>query len=447
MKQSYIPKDLTFDNEGRSKLISGITKISKAVKSTLGPRGRTVLIESPDHIAGITVTKDGVTVDNSIFLDDPIENLAIQMMKDAASRTAQSAGDGTTTAIVLTEAIVNAGQKYLTKDHNVTEVIKHINKFSKELIKILVKDSKKITKSRLLDVATISANNDKEIGSIIAEAYNKVGVNGIVTVEKSMNHETYAEVTNGIKIDRGYTSNLFLNNQRKDECILEDVMVLVCDQEISNILQIENILKPIIQQNKKLLIIAPCATSPGEVVTNGWSPSRRNYKTSNSGIVVELKLKDFSKYDKHGPLSGMYFQKDIEQSAFKIAGETQKVPAQRLVDFINNKKSSSIPKTSYFPGTKSVELRSLFPNFLSDNLNIGFQKIGNKMKGYLTNEAVVHAPESRTSSPVRIPRDKISLQHPQVIGLFPCGEGAGYAGGIISAAIDGQKCARSASVI
>ena len=194
-------------------------------------------------------------------------------------------------------------------------------------------------------------------------------------------------------------------------------------------------------------IIAPCATSPGEVVTNGWSPSRRNYKTSNSGIVVELKLKDFSKYDKHGPLSGMYFQKDIEQSAFKIAGETQKVPAQRLVDFINKKKSSFIPKTSYFPGTKSVELRDLFPNFLSDNLNIGFQKIGNKMKGYLTNEAVVHAPESRTSSPVRIPRDKISLQHPQVIGLFPCGEGAGYAGGIISAAIDGQKCARSASVI
>ena len=194
-------------------------------------------------------------------------------------------------------------------------------------------------------------------------------------------------------------------------------------------------------------IIAPCATSPGEVVTNGWSPSRRNYKTSNSGIVVELKLKDFSKYDKHGPLSGMYFQKDIEQSAFKIAGETQKVPAQRLVDFINNKKSSFIPKTSYFPGTKSVELRGLFPNFLSDNLNIGFQKIGDKMKGYLTNEAVVHAPESRTSSPVRIPRDKISLQHPQVIGLFPCGEGAGYAGGIISAAIDGQKCARRASVI
>jgi len=279
MKQSYIPKDLTFDNEGRSKLISGITKISKAVKSTLGPRGRTVLIESPDHIAGITVTKDGVTVANSIFLDDPIENLAIQMMKDAASRTAQSAGDGTTTAIVLTEAIVNEGEKHLTKEHNVTEVIKHINNYTKDIIGVLEKNSKKITKSRLLDVATISANNDKEIGSIIAEAYNKVGVNGIVTVEKSMNHETYAEVTNGIKIDRGYTSNLFLNNQRKDECILEDVMVLVCDQEINNILQIENILKPIIQQNKKLLIIAPCAANV--INTLAANVVRNNLKLCN----------------------------------------------------------------------------------------------------------------------------------------------------------------------
>ena len=279
MNQSYISKDLTFDNEGRSKLISGISKISKAVKSTLGPRGRTVLIESPDHLAGITVTKDGVTVANSIFLDDPIENLAIQMMKDAASRTAQSAGDGTTTAIVLTEAIVNAGERLLNKDHNITEVIKHINKFSLDLIKILEKDSKKITKARLLAVATISANNDKEIGSIIAEAYNKVGVNGIVTVEKSMNHKTYAEVTNGIKIDRGYTSSLFLNNQRKDECILEDVMVLVCDQEISNILQIENVLKPIIQKNKKLLIIAPCA---GNVVnTLAANVVRNNLKFCN----------------------------------------------------------------------------------------------------------------------------------------------------------------------
>ena len=257
--QGYIPKDLTFDNEGRSKLIQGIAAISKAVKSTLGPRGQTVLIESPDHLGGITVTKDGVTVAKSIFLDDPIENLAIQMMKDAATRTSHAAGDGTTTAIVLTEAIVNVGQKILKENNNITEVIKGINKYCQKIIGMLEKSSKKITPSRLLDVATISANNDKDIGVIIADAYDKVGTNGIVTVEKSQNHETYAEVTNGIKIDRGYSSHLFLNNQRKDECVLEDVLVLVCDITIDNILQIENVLKPIIQQNKKLLIIAPCA--------------------------------------------------------------------------------------------------------------------------------------------------------------------------------------------
>ena len=182
-KQGYIPKDLTFDSEGRDQLIQGITSISKAVKSTLGPRGQTVLIESPDHIGGITVTKDGVTVAKSIFLDNPIENLAIQMMKDAATRTANSAGDGTTTAIVLTEAIVNAGQKLLTSDHNVTEVIRAMHKFSDKIISILDKSSKKLDPSTLLDVATISANNDSEIGSIIAQAYTKVGTNGIVLLK------------------------------------------------------------------------------------------------------------------------------------------------------------------------------------------------------------------------------------------------------------------------
>ena len=256
--QGYIPKDLHFDESGRQKLISGITKISKAVKSTLGPRGKTVLIESPDHLRGITVTKDGVTVAKSIYLNDPVENLAIQIMKDAAERTANSAGDGTTTAIVLAEGFVNAGQKYLTAQNNTTQVIRHVNIIVEDLVKKLTKNSKRITKKSLLNVAKISANNDSTIGKLIYDAYSKVGKDGIVTVEKSLNHETFAEVTNGIKIDRGYSSNLFINNQKKDECILEDVRVLVCDQEISNILQIESVLKPIIQNNEKLLVIADC---------------------------------------------------------------------------------------------------------------------------------------------------------------------------------------------
>jgi len=188
-------------------------------------------------------------------------------------------------------------------------------------------------------------------------------------------------------------------------------------------------------------VIAPCATSPGEVVTNGWSPSKRDQATANSGIVIELKLEDFAPYSKFGALAGLEFQKSIEKKAWHLAGESQKVPAQRMVDFTKNQVSSEIPKTSYVPGTTSVEMGAVFPGFLSQILREGFSEFGKSMKGYLTNEAILHAPESRTSSPVRIPRDPISLEHIQIKGLYPCGEGAGYAGGIISAAIDGEKCA------
>ena len=242
-KQGYIPKNLHFNSEGREKLMSGIEKISQAVKSTLGPRGKTVIIETTDHLRGMTITKDGVTVARSIYLDDPVENIAIQIMKDASNRTSNSAGDGTTTAIVLAEAFVKAGSKYLIPSNNTTQVVRHINTIVKDVVKDLEKNSKKITNSSLLDVAKISANNDAEIGQLIFDAYQKVGKDGIVTVERSQNHETYAEVTNGIKVDRGYSSNLFINNQKKDECVLENVRVLVCDQDINNILQVESVLK------------------------------------------------------------------------------------------------------------------------------------------------------------------------------------------------------------
>ncbi|CAM3985161.1 NAD(P)/FAD-dependent oxidoreductase [Flavobacterium weaverense] len=188
-------------------------------------------------------------------------------------------------------------------------------------------------------------------------------------------------------------------------------------------------------------VIAPCATSPGEVVTNGWSPSKRDQATANSGIVIELKLEDFKHFAKFGALAGMEFQKSIEQKAWHLAGETQKVPAQKMIDFTQNRVSSEIPKTSYVPGTTSVEMGQVFPGFLSQILREGFTEFGKSMRGYLTNEAVIHAPESRTSSPVRIPREILTYEHLQIKGLYPCGEGAGYAGGIISAAIDGEKCA------
>ena len=258
-EQGYVPKDLSFDEAAREKLISGISKISNAVKSTLGPQGQTVLIESTEHTQGLTVTKDGVTVAKSIFLIDPVENLAVRMMKQASEKTANTAGDGTTTAIVLTEALVKAGQKYIKKKDNTIQVVREIRAAGDILLKRIKQESREVTDEMLIDIATISANNDVEIGEIIAKAYKEVGRDGIVTVERSQTDKTYAEVTNGIKVDRGYTSTMFINDQRKDECIMEGVKVLICDTEITNILQIEGILKPIINAGEKLLIIGNCS--------------------------------------------------------------------------------------------------------------------------------------------------------------------------------------------
>ena len=216
------PKELIFNEEGREKLLSGISTISKAVKSTLGPLGKTVLIESQNHTHGITVTKDGVTVAKSIDLEDAVENLAVRMMKDAADRTATSAGDGTTTAIVLTEAIVKQGMLLLKDNPNIntTELVKDINNITDDIIKKLGEDSKKVSGKTLQDVATISANNDLIIGKMISDAYKELGKDGVLTVENSKVEKTYYDVTKGIKIDRGYSSKLFINNHRNDECIL-----------------------------------------------------------------------------------------------------------------------------------------------------------------------------------------------------------------------------------
>ena len=256
----YSPKDIRFGEFGREKLINGITKIAGAVKSTLGPRGNTVLIESANHTAGITVTKDGVTVAKAVDLLDPVENLAVRMMKEAADKTATNAGDGTTTAIVLTEALVKAGDELITPELNRIQVLRHMVEIADDVVENLKAKKKKVTKKMLSDVATISANNDKHIGGIIARVYNEIGTNGIVTVEKSQTSDTYAESTHGFKVQRGYYSPYFINDHKRDECVFEDTMVLVCDAEIHNILQLENVLKPIIQEGKRLLIIAPCAT-------------------------------------------------------------------------------------------------------------------------------------------------------------------------------------------
>jgi len=190
--------------------------------------------------------------------------------------------------------------------------------------------------------------------------------------------------------------------------------------------------------------IVPAATADGEVVVNGMSPSRRNNKFANSGIVVELDIdKDFKKYDHLGPLKGLQFQKDLEKIAYFAGGRTQTAPAQRLVDFVDGKLSTDLNETSYQPGLNSAPLHSLLPKIIGSKLRKGFPAFGNKMHGYFTNEANIVGVESRTSSPVNIPR-KENLEHIEIEGLFPCGEGGGYAGGIISAAMDGERCAEAA---
>ncbi len=183
-------------------------------------------------------------------------------------------------------------------------------------------------------------------------------------------------------------------------------------------------------------IIAPCATEQEEVVTNGWSPSKRNNPFANSGIVVTAPTGTHQ-----DPLSGMLFQQRVEHAAWVAGGKRQTAPAQRMVDFIEGRLSTDLPACSYLPGIASYSIHELLPHEIANRLRIGLKAFGQKMRGYLTNEAVVVAVESRTSSPVRIPRNPNTLEHVEIQGLYPCGEGAGYAGGIVSAAMDGQRVA------
>jgi uncharacterized FAD-dependent dehydrogenase len=190
-------------------------------------------------------------------------------------------------------------------------------------------------------------------------------------------------------------------------------------------------------------IIAPAATSAGELVVNGWSPSKRNNPFANSGMVVSINAEDFKDFEKYGPLAGMYFQKMVEQNCYEQGNKTLQAPAQRMVDFVNNKSSSTLPNNSYLPGTVSRNLNEILPSYVAKSLQGAMKAFGKKMNGYFSNEAILLGTESRTSSPVRIPRNKETFEHIQIKGLYPCAEGAGYAGGIVSAAMDGENCAKA----
>lgn len=250
-----IVKEISFGKQGRDKLIKGVDTVANAVGSTLGARGRTVLIESENHVGGITVTKDGVTVAKSINLMDPAENLAVMIMREASEKTANSAGDGTTTSMVLAQAIIHEAMVQIESSDNLTQVLRDIQEASIDVLDKLDEMSVEITEDKLESVATISANGDTATGSIIADAYSKVGLTGVVTVEPSKDAMTYSEIISGMKIDRGFTSKYFVTDHKKQEAILDDAYILVTDQTITHINDIYPILEYVLQENKPLLII------------------------------------------------------------------------------------------------------------------------------------------------------------------------------------------------
>ena len=195
-------------------------------------------------------------------------------------------------------------------------------------------------------------------------------------------------------------------------------------------------------------IIATASTTQGELVVNGWSPSKRNNPFANSGMVVQVGIEDVMKNEKRktGELILHHFQEEVERKAYAAGGGKYVAPAQRMTDFVAGRTSSSLPDNSYLRGVNAVNMKEVLPEFVFQTLQGAFKAFGKKMKGYFTEEAILIAPESRTSSPVRIPRDAEQLNHPQINNLYPCGEGAGYAGGIVSAAMDGQKVAMAIAV-
>ena len=262
-----IVKDIYFEDTARTKLMSGIDKIADAVRSTLGARGRTVLIESEHHVGGLTITKDGVTVARAITLIDPTENLAVQMMREAAANTATTAGDGTTTAIVLTQAMIHSAGDLITAGVNTTEVLREVKRMSGGIVSALRRRAVAVTDKNLLNVATISANGDTDIGTLIYDAYKAVGDDGVVTVENSRSTDTYCDVTTGLKVDRGYVSRYFITDEKMQECVLEKPYIFLSDQEISSLNSYEAILAPIIKEGRPILFICPIGTNAMSTLT------------------------------------------------------------------------------------------------------------------------------------------------------------------------------------
>ena len=252
---SEIVKDLNFGDQAKNKVIAGVEKLAQAVKSTLGASGKCVIYE--DARGKPVITKDGVTVAQSVVLYDPVENIGATLIKEAAQNTVREAGDGTTTATVIAEALIKEVNKEQYKDISVREIKDGINSGLEKINEQLEKVAINVKGGMLKDVSAISCNNDIELGEIIAEAYEKVGKNGVVLMEESETNETYVDLVDGVQIECGLTSTNFVTNTEKHKCELENPLILIVSSEIPNIRKIQSILEHVIKKGRALLIVAP----------------------------------------------------------------------------------------------------------------------------------------------------------------------------------------------
>jgi len=256
---SELVKNLNFGGEAKDKVITGVNKLAQAVKSTLGASGKCVIYE--DGRGKPVITKDGVTVAESVVLYDPVENMGATLIKEAARNTVKEAGDGTTTATVLAEALIKQIDAAVADGLTIREIKDGVNETLDSVISYLNNISVEVEGDMLSSVSSISCNNDKELGKIIAEAYDKVGKNGVVLMEESPTEDTYVEIVDGVQIDCGLTSPHFVTNTEKHTCELDNPLVLTCSSEIPNIRKIQSILEYVIKNNRSLLIVAPVAQS------------------------------------------------------------------------------------------------------------------------------------------------------------------------------------------
>ncbi len=256
---SELVKDLSFGDNAKAKVITGVNKLAQAVKSTLGASGKCVIYE--DGRGKPVITKDGVTVAESVVLFDPVENMGATLIKEAARNTVRDAGDGTTTATVLAEALIQQIDTAVADGLTIREIKDGVNETLDSVISYLNNISVEVKDDMLESVSAISCNNDKELGTIISEAYNKVGKSGVVLMEESESEDTYVDIVDGIKVECGLTSSHFVTNTEKHACELDNPLIFICSSEIPNIRKIQSILEYVIKNNRSLLIVAPVAQS------------------------------------------------------------------------------------------------------------------------------------------------------------------------------------------